>query len=152
MKIVKATFSDAEKIYNTVKETVEKVYTECYNKEAADFFMHIHSLENIENDIKKFSVYMVCADGKIIGTGTCKKDYITRVYILPEFEHKGIGTELMEKLENEIRTDYDCVYVDPSVVAVPFYEKRGYCITQHEEVRLSENTSFAHDVYKKELR
>lgn len=151
MEITKAEEKDIDTVYNIVKKTVDEVYRKCYNAEIAAFFMRIHSKENIEKDIKNGSVYLVSVNGAFAGTGTYRENYITRLYILPRFEHMGIGSALMDMFEDRISQNYSSVSVDPSAIAVPFYEKRGYKLKKHEEFPLSEKTNLVHDTYEKPL-
>lgn len=151
MNFVKATVKDTQLIYDIVSRTIQETYTKCYNEDVVNFFLKIHSIENIERDILNHSVYIIMSDSKAVGTGCAKNKEITRVYILPEYHGKGLGIGIMDLLESEIANKFDKVSLSPSAIAVNFYERRGYRITEHSEHKF-DDFILNHDIMEKKLR
>ena len=66
-------------------------------------------------DIEAGKIDVLIVDEKIVGTGSRTDNHITRVYVLPEYEGKGYGTEIMNHLESEIFSAYDYCDLDASL-------------------------------------
>lgn len=150
MQFIKAEPKDLDSVYEIVSETVKQTYIECYNQEIVDFFLWIHSKENIERDIKEHSMYLIKDNGHLVGTGCAKNNEITRVYILPEYHGRGLGTGIMDLLESEISKKYKSVTLSPSLIAVDFYKRRGYYYTKHDEHEIG-GMILAHDTMQKDF-
>ena len=105
-----------------------------------------YSPEDIERMIKEHSpaffaeraaeshFYVACNNKRIIGCGgitgywgSKTESYLLSIFILPEYQGKGIGTQIVKTLEKDEyffrawRTE-----VGSSVTAVDFYRKLGY--------------------------
>ncbi|CAM5223154.1 hypothetical protein UACE39S_06398 [Ureibacillus acetophenoni] len=53
--------------------------------------------------------------------------YMTNVYTLPEYRNKGIGSKLLNTINNWIKdNNYEFVIVWPSDDSINFYKKNGY--------------------------
>ncbi|MCM1040589.1 MAG: GNAT family N-acetyltransferase [Ruminococcus sp.] len=91
-----------------------------------DFFLKHHSMENIVSDIEKGLVWLIEKDGCAAGTVTVKENAINRLFVLPQYEHRGIGSTLMDFAEEKILQKYGEIHVDSSLPAKQMYVKRGY--------------------------
>lgn len=105
-----------------------------------------YSKEYIENDISNLTadkliersawtnMYVVCENEKIIGCGAIgaywgKEDEssLFTVFVLPEYQGKGIGRKIIDTLEqDEYFLRAKRVEIPSSVTAVEFYKKMGY--------------------------
>lgn len=105
-----------------------------------------YSEEYIENDISFLTadkliersawtnMYVVCDDEKIIGCGAIgaywgKEDEssLFTIFVLPEYQGKGIGRKIIETLEqDEYFLRAKRVEIPSSITAVEFYKKFGY--------------------------
>lgn len=105
-----------------------------------------YSPEYIENTIKEHTpaffaerakeshFYVVLDRGKIIGCGgisgywgSTTESYLLSVFILPEYQGRGIGTMIVKTLESdEYFTRAWRTEVGASLTAVGFYQKMGY--------------------------
>ena len=66
---------------------------------------------------------------RVVGFINCISDGILSAYIpllevLPEYQHRGIGTKLVERML-EITSDFYMIDLACDANAVPFYRKRG---------------------------
>lgn len=152
MEFIKAREKDLDLVYSIVSQSVIEAYGKHYPQEVVDFFLMIHRKENILSDILNFDLWLIKDKGEFVGTGFAKGNHISRVYMLPECQGKGYGTKIMDYLEDIISQDYDTAILDPSKMAIPFYEKRGYKIISHEDTTLKGGTYLAHDVMEKKLK
>lgn len=131
MEYIAATKNDTEEILMIVQDAIRMIYPRYYPQEVVEFFCSLHCRENIEKDIEAGTVGVLQVDGTTVGTGCYQDDHITRVYVKPEFQGRGYGSCIMQCLENEIGAKYDTAYLDASLPASHFYEKRGYQTLRH---------------------
>lgn len=105
-----------------------------------------YSSEYIENDVKAFQpkdiikragwthFYVVCDGDKIVGCGAIgpywgKKDEssLFTIFVLPEYQGKGIGRKIVETLEQDAYfLSAKRIEIPASITATPFYIKMGY--------------------------
>ena len=75
--------------------------------------------------------------------------HITRVYVLPEYEGKGYGTIIMDRLEEEIFKQFDYCDLDASLPAAIFYEHRGYKTTEHKKHDIGDGEVMIYEIMRK---
>lgn len=105
-----------------------------------------YSAEYIENDVKQFDpegvikragwthFYVVCDGDTIVGCGAIgsywgKEDEssLFNIFVLPEYQGKGIGRKIIETLESDayfLRARR--IEIPASITACAFYRKMGY--------------------------
>ena len=63
----------------------------------------------------------------IVGFAARNQNWITAVYVHPEFTRKGIGSRLLNILEDDSKVcGINSLFVDASITAKPFYDSCGY--------------------------
>ena len=110
--IHKAKKEQAKIITDIVSTTIREIYTNYYPEEVVCFFLELHQLANIEKDISEEKTYVITHGETIAGTGTIEGNRISRVYVLPEHQGAGIGSALMDYLENEIIKSHGSVEIE----------------------------------------
>lgn len=105
-----------------------------------------YSAEYIENDVKMFTpngvieragwthFYVVCDNDIIVGCGAIgpywgKEDEssLFNIFVLPEYQGKGIGRKIIETLEqDEFFVRAKRIEIPASITACEFYKKLGY--------------------------
>ncbi|MBE6665083.1 MAG: GNAT family N-acetyltransferase [Ruminococcaceae bacterium] len=105
-----------------------------------------YSAEYIENDVKMFTpesvvqraswthFYVVLHSKKIVGCGAIgpywgKEDEssLFNIFVLPEYQGKGVGKRIMETLEqDEFFLKAKRIEIPSSITACEFYKKFGY--------------------------
>lgn len=126
---------------NDAKEVADLISTTMRITNIKDY-----SLEYIENDIRVLTPeylvkrmswtngYVYCDNNKIVGCGFIgsywgKEDEssLYTIFVLPDFQGKGIGRKIVETLEKD---DYFLrarrIEIPASITACPFYIKMGY--------------------------
>ncbi len=151
MEYVKATEKDLEQISMLVKDTIQEVYPKYYPEEVVDFFGELHCKKNIFEDIKSGFVGVLRDGNMIVGTGCYKDNHITRVYVKKECQGEGYGSYIMQCLENQIRLQYDTVYLDASLPASHLYEKRGYQTIKHKKWNVENGRILVYEIMVKSL-
>ena len=90
-------------------------------------------IQQVEVALKNglFNVSAIC-DGKVVGMGRLVGDgamywYLQEVIVLPEYQGKGIGKQIIETLENdEFFLRAKRIEIPASITACEFYRKMGY--------------------------
>lgn len=105
-----------------------------------------YSPEFIENEVKFFTpeklierstwthFYVACEDEKIIACGAIgaywgkdDESSLFSIFVLPEYQGKGIGRKIIETLEqDEYFLRAKRIEIPASITAVGFYKKMGY--------------------------
>ncbi len=152
MELLLAKKQDAEQVYELVQKTIRAVYPRYYLQEIVDMFCEFHSKENILNEIEAGNTYILFENGKIVGTGTQKENYITRVYVLPEYQRNGYGSFIMSRLEEKIKEGYDCAEIDASLPACKLYAKLGYQTEDHGIWECKNGVIQVYEIMKKQLK
>ena len=105
------------------------------------FFLSLHSCEAIVEDIG-------CGRVGILVDG----NHITRVYVAPEFQGRGVGSFIMQHLEDEIAREHATAALDASLPAVGLYERRGYRTQRHERFPVENNAVLVYAMMEKDLQ
>ena len=97
MCLRQAVQSDLNTVKYIAESTISEVYPHYYPKGAVDFFLNHHSEANIVHDIEQNQVFL-CQDaaGNVVGTVTVSGNEIRRLFVLPAFQGKGYGTEMLD--------------------------------------------------------
>lgn len=137
MEIERAMISDAEEIL-ILQKLAYRSEAEIYN----DFNIPplVQTPESIEKDFENQYFLKALMEGKIIGSvraytkeGTC---YIGRLIVHPDFQNRGIGTDLMNEIERIINTcrRFELFTGDKSERNLYFYQKLGYKIFKKAKI------------------
>ena len=103
------------------------------------------------NDIEAGKIYLCINDEKQpVGTITIKENDICRLFVLPEFQGKGYGRELLDFAENEISKTYEEILLDASLPAKRIYLKRGYKEKESHIISANYGDFLCYDIMVKE--
>lgn len=134
MEYRKAETTQAQQVWQLVQDTIKAVYPKYYLNDAVEFFCQLHSVDRVKADIENGFVRILIVDDSIVGTGTVCENHITRLFVSPEYRGRGYGSYIMSCIEDEISPNYSTAYLDSSLPAARFYDKRGYKTVRHEEI------------------
>lgn len=152
MEYLKATNDMVDSVNEIFQLAIKTVYPKYYPKEVVDFFLNHHSKEHTAEGIATGNMYVLVEEEKIIGVGCYDQNHITGVYVHPEYQKKGYGTFIMQKLEDSIKQNYDVAILESSLAAVFMYEKRGYKTVSHGFYDLENDVKLVYEVMEKKLR
>ncbi len=124
-----------------IKEAAE-VYSvswiESHRDICSNSFLMIHSPEVMEEKIRaaikegwKFYLYL---SPEPLGIISIRENEISTLYVHPEMERKGIGSELLSFAERIISSSPFLWCRKDNRKAISFYEKRGYVITEEKVI------------------
>lgn len=152
--IEKASPEDTIEILALINESNRKAFRKIIPKEY--FKEPILSLEELLDIFKKRNFYVSKYEGKIVGVAALhveSKDIgkISWVYLLPEFQRRGIGTALIKYLECEARKiglkKLWLRTIGKARWAVSFYEKLGYEIRGKTEMPWGYNVTMEKSMF-----
>lgn len=145
----KAVKEDASQITGLVQETIKTVYPKYYPKEVVGFFCELHSQEAVGEDINDGNTWILYEGQRPAGTGSLRGDHITRVYVHPDFQGKGYGSFIVRKLEEEIFSKHDRVFLDASLPACRLYEALGYKTLRHDKWLVENGVVLVYEIMEK---
>lgn len=150
----KASSKDTIEILALINKSNREAFRKIIPK---DYFREpVLSLEELLGDFRKMNFYVYKYEGKIVGVAALhveSKDVgkISWVYILPEFQRRGMGTALIKYLECEARKiglkKLWLRTVGKARWAVSFYEKLGYEIKGKTETPWGYNVTMEKSVF-----
>ena len=152
MSIKQAYKDDLQVVKYITIETINQIYPHYYPKGAVEFFVEHHNDINIINDIDAGKVFLcVNEEGQTIGTVSLKDNDICRLFVLPEYQGKGYGRELLDFAENEIAKKYEEIMIDASLPAKCIYLKRGYREKESHIINANYGDFLCYDVMVKKV-
>ena len=143
--------TDFDSVKDITQTTIWSVYPKYYPSGAVQFFSNHHSDDRIRADIVAGIVFLIEVDGTVIGTVTVADNEINRLFVLPDFQRKGYGRELMDFAEEIIRKKHDHIILDASLPAKQIYLKRGYVTAKYNMIETENGDYLCYDVMEKHL-
>ena len=81
--------------------------------------------------MEEWHAYVAVVDGRIVGTASLNDRTVRAVFVHPDYQGRGIGTELMNSVENAASVQSESTLsVQSSITAQPFYAKRGFKVVR----------------------
>lgn len=137
MKIRTYEIGDTEAIMQLFYDTVHEVNICDYTQEQVDVWAPTNMDTDFWADSFKRKYTYVAEEGtQIIGFGELEDNgHIDRFYCHKDFQGKGIGTQILQKIESKARSlGIKRLFVEASITARPFFEKRGFVTVRQQEV------------------
>ena len=124
----------AEEVAALIAKTLRTVNIKDYSEEYIEANASSHSADVLIERAKNGHMYVVCADSQIVGCGaiagywgSITESILLTIFVLPEYQGKGIGKLLVQTLEqDEFFLRAKRIEIPVSITAVGFYRKMGY--------------------------
>jgi len=127
MEIKKATKKDARKICVLRRKTLREVNKNDYPQEHLHFLIKENSTKGIINKMGERDIFCMWENGILLGTVELKGDKILGLFIKSSEIGKGVGTKLMNFIEDYARSKgLKQVRLYSTKFAFNFYKKRDY--------------------------
>jgi N-acetylglutamate synthase-like GNAT family acetyltransferase len=144
--------SDLHNVHKLIVDTIDACYPAAYPPEAVDFFKKHHSLEKLRQAAAKDYIIVLEIDGQMVGTGTLEEEYITRVFVNPQCQGRGMGKAIMEALEAKaVEKRLKVVKIHASLPSLEFYWSRGYVTTEETYISVANNQRLDYQEMEKTL-
>ena len=126
--------SDVQAVQNIIHRGLREVNGKDYPAELIEEYCACFTLEKIKSQANSAHMYVAVSGEEIVGTGSIApywgsltESILLTIYILPEFIGQGVGTAIIQALEqDEYFLRANRIEIPSSVTAVKFYEKKGY--------------------------
>jgi GNAT superfamily N-acetyltransferase len=110
-------------IISALRETNAKDYSEAVIARVKASFSPTVVLDLL----RRRTVFVAVVEDSIVGTASLEGEVVRTVFILPEYQGRGIGRALMARVElAAITANVAILAVPSSVTAEPFYAKLGF--------------------------
>ena len=134
MKIRLFQQGDALEVASLVARTLKESNSQDYSAEYIEDTIASQSAEVLIERSKEGHMYVVCDKERIVGCGAIgsywgKEDEssLFNIFVLPEYQGKGIGRKIIEALESDdLFLRAKRIEIPASITACPFYRKLGY--------------------------
>ena len=131
--------ADLPAVQALILETIDISYTNVYPPSAMEHFREHHTFEEILADATAGYTVVLILDGRIVGTGTLVGGKVTRVYVAPTHQRRGLGKKIMADLERQARTSgHGRVRLYSSIPARPFYDSLGYRLEAEKAAEMAD--------------
>jgi putative acetyltransferase len=139
LKIRRAGQEDCYSIGNVHAAAVRGIRTTLYTPEEIQAWAVPRNPSSYEESIRS-KEFFVAEDGSaIVGFGVLNQEIaeVEAVYVTPGAGRRGIGLEVLRKLEERASAlGLRVLRLNASLNAVPFYEKAGYVAQERSKYRL----------------
>jgi len=125
---------DAEAVSQLIRTTIEVSNKKDYPAELMDELIRSETPEHVLGRAAWTHMYVIRDGKKIVGCGAIgpywgKEDEssLFTIFVLPEYQGKGVGRMIMETLEaDEFFLRARRIEIPASITGVPFYLRMGY--------------------------
>ena len=126
--------SDAGAVQNIIHRGLREINGKDYPAELIEESCAYFTIEKIKSQAVSAHMYVAVSGNKIVGTGSIapywgseKESILLTIYVLPEMIGEGIGSAIINTLEqDEYFLRANRIEIPSSITAVKFYEKMGY--------------------------
>ena len=125
---------DAEETSRMIAAALRETNGPDYPAEEIEELVEFYSPAGVLKRAKESHMYVSCEDRAVVGCGAISgydgsetESYIMTLFVLPCYQGRGVGRELLETLEaDEIFLRAERVELSSSITAHGFYKKLGY--------------------------
>lgn len=125
---------DADEVAQVIAETLRESNSKDYPKEYIEYNIASHSADELLKAAEERHIYVACEGQRIVGTGgiagywgSKTESILLTIFVLPEFQGKGIGRQIIKMLEqDEYALRAKRIEIPASITGVEFYRKLGY--------------------------
>jgi GNAT superfamily N-acetyltransferase len=119
--------ADASAVSAVIATTMRQSNIRDYPANRLEALIAYFTPEKLRALAQERDCFVAVADGGVIGTAAREGCELATFFVLPEWQGRGVGTQLLECLEeNARRQGIKQLRVDSSLTGAGFYEHQGY--------------------------
>lgn len=119
--------ADASAISETIIKTLCESNARDYSSEIIDRVIESFSPSKILRLLAERQVLVATLDSRIVATASLDRDVVRSVFVDSSFQGRGIGRQLMERIQSlAIDAGFNLLRVPSSVTAEGFYASLGF--------------------------
>ncbi len=134
MEIRRFRQGDEEEMARVMAETLRRSNSGDYSPEYIEQTIQTHSAQALLENAKQGHFCVICEGERIVGCGGIApywgsetESILLTIFVLPEYQGRGLGRRLIETLEeDEYFLRAERVEIPASITACQFYQKLGY--------------------------
>ncbi|MBS7786971.1 GNAT family N-acetyltransferase [Flavobacterium sp. CYK-55] len=127
IQIRRATSADAQKLSRLIDENAQLLLKPHYSALQLEIFLRYYSTQAMHEKLKKQIIFCAEINHQLVGTIALEGDFVVGFYTEVSRVNQGIGSALLDYLENHARTQgLDKIQLSASPVGVHFYERKGW--------------------------
>ena len=127
MRIRKFKNEDARKVSNIIRRCLREIVSKDYSEKEITDLCNFFKPSMIIKNSKNRSIFVAVENNTILGTASLKEDTVFTVFVNPDIHGKGIGSKLMDKVEDLAKKKgYKTIKVPSGISSFDFYKNRGY--------------------------
>lgn len=138
--------SDADKINETAEKAWEEAYEDIVSEEIIETVIEKwYKIEDLKQQTEDPLFYVATEEKRLIGfihasfeSDSSKIVKLHRLYLDPEYWRNGIGSSLLDKVEDEVDevSKIELEVLDKNKVGKGFYKSKGFEVREKEQVKL----------------
>ncbi|UCH32419.1 MAG: GNAT family N-acetyltransferase [Candidatus Bathyarchaeota archaeon] len=118
---------DAVSVSNLVRRVVKESLSKDYPEPTVQLLYIEYKPEYFKEPIHNQKIFIAEDNSIIVGTAAIHGNLIMDVFVDPDYEGKGIGSQLLAHLERLARLQgHTTTQISANPYAIDFYEKLGY--------------------------
>jgi GNAT superfamily N-acetyltransferase len=135
-----ATAIDADGISRTVIRALRETNARDYAPHIIDAVVANFSPEHVASFLASREAYVATADGMIVGTASLSGEVVRTVFVDPDHQGEGIGTKLMDFVDNAARAQSIAALTVPSSITAQALKVKLRFVPIREELYGDERT------------
>jgi N-acetylglutamate synthase-like GNAT family acetyltransferase len=118
---------DAEEVSTIIRSALRETNAKDYSRDIIERIAKNFDPAAVLELIRKRTVFVAVLGQRIVGTASLNRSVVQTVFVAPEVQARGIGKQLMARVESAAReAGISVLKVPSSVTAEPFYSKLGF--------------------------
>ncbi len=123
--------------FDTIRNVNRRDYTE---EQVRAWAPEDYDLEHWAHRMRELNPFVCEVDGEIAGYADLQSSgYVDHFFVSKNFQRKGVGTSLFERIEAEARAhQLKELSADVSITARPFFERFGFAVIKQQQVTIND--------------